>query len=185
MSSKVQNIFAVDPGEAKCGFAWVRLYPRPVTHPHNASGVDDTCYDCSSDNRLHLWRCFTTKPMELADYLETNLWRARVLVIERFQLYPWMARQQGFSTFGTAESIGVYKRIADKVGIPYVMQDASGNKKSGRRRAKDYGFRMVDRKLGSGKFVYYGPDFDLPGKLDRRDAAAHAIEWVGACGLYP
>jgi hypothetical protein len=183
-TDRSKNVFAVDPGEAKSGFAWLQLLAVPARHPHSNLGADDRCYDDSSDHRLHIRRCFTVSPWDLADYLETNLWRADVLVIERFQLYPWMARQQGFSTFGTAESIGIYKRIAHKVGIPVHLQDASGNKKNGRRRARDWGFKMVDRKLGSGKFVYYGPDFDLPGKLDRRDAAAHACEFVGATGLY-
>jgi hypothetical protein len=182
--NKNKNVFAVDPGESKSGFAWFKLFAAPEFHPHSPLGTDGVCYDDSADHRLHLWRCFTVPPWELADYLETNLWRADALVIERFQLYPWMARQQGFSTFGTAESIGIYRRIAHKVGVPVYLQDAARNKKSGRTRANAWGFRMVDRKLGSGKFVYYGPDFDLPGKLDRRDAAAHGCEFIGANGWF-
>jgi hypothetical protein len=122
--------------------------------------------------------------MDLIEYLETNIRYASVIVVERFQLYPWMARQQGFSTFGTAETIGMIKYLAGRYDIPVRLQDAARNLKEGRGRAADWGFDMVERKLGSGRFVYRGPDFNLPGQPHRRDAASHGAQYCGSSGAY-
>lgn len=172
------DIFAVDPGEAWCGFAWFHLV-RPG--PHQC----DCPFGCSSNGAVRLLQCLTFRPPdECFDYLDTNLHRASVLVLERFRLYPWMARQQGFSSFGTAESIGVIKRIARRLDVPVVLQDAAGNLKDGRAFASTWGFPMVERKLGSGRYTYFGPDFDLPGKPHRRDAAAHGCSYIGGSGKF-
>lgn len=105
-----------------------------------------------------------------------------LFVVERYQLYPWMARQQGFSEFETPQLIGVIKYIASLLHIPVVMQTASVKKK-GRSLAWDHGVRPMDtRSLGSGKGAYKGPDF---GKLrgngmtqHERDALAHLYYWA-------
>lgn len=176
MSGRPRLVTAVDPGSAWRGFAELMVQSPGPCPPG--------CLDHSTDLRLHLLRCHTySKADELYDDLSCNLWRSHRLVLERFRLYPWMARQQGFSEFGTAECLGVCKYIADKVGIPYVLQDPAGNMKDGRQYALQDGFKMVDRKLGSGKYTYYGPDFDLPGKPHRRDAAAHAVNYAHVSGL--
>jgi hypothetical protein len=174
-----RHFFAIDPGEAHCGFAWFDLLEE-----NEPTGHQCDCMDHSSDYRLSLYRCMTFKPYELAEYLETNLFRATALIIERFQLYPWMARQQGFSEFGTSEAIGIYSWIARKLDIKVVRQDAAGNKKDGRAWAEKAGFKMVNRKLGSGKWTYFGPDFDLPGQPHRRDAAAHGLAYLCGNAIY-
>lgn len=177
MSLRPRAYWAIDPGESKAGLAWFHLYPRPCP-------VDDGLMH-STDRRLYLYRCilFRTIPA-LIEYTETNLHYARHLAIEEFRLYPWLARQQGFSSFGTAETIGVLKYIARRTGVPFTMQSASGSKKDGRKFAQQWGFPMRDRKLGSGKYTYYGPDFDIPGLQDPRDAAAHGCAYLGGHDIY-
>lgn len=174
--------FAIDPGQSKAGFAWFQLqYPR---------ARDDLRHQCdcvshSKDGRLRLFRCINfPSTSALIEYLETNLHRADVCVTERFRLYPWMARQQGFSEFGTAETIGVIKYLCDRYLVPYVPQDASQNKVEGRKWGVRAGFPMVERKLGSGRFVYRGPDIDLPGLQDKRDAWAHGMTYICGSGRY-
>lgn len=175
-----RNIFAVDPGEVYCGFAWVRLYRAA---PHQC----DCPFGCSSDGAVRIRHCVTfSPPLELFNYLEANLRHAGVLVIEEFRLYPWMARQQGFSTFGTSETIGVCKWLARRAQVPVVMQPTAKTLKDGRRRADEWGFPMIPAVIGSGRYAEPCPDFgQLRGKPHRRDAAAHAIEYIGSTGLYP
>jgi hypothetical protein len=96
-----------------------------------------------------------------------------------------MARQQGFSEFPTAQCVGIVKYIASRRDVQVHMQDAKGNLKQGRAQAQKIGFRMVQRRLGNGKYAYRGPDFDLPGKPHRRDAAAHGVRFATLDGGSP
>ena len=171
------RIAAIDPGESKCGLAVFQLW-----HPGDGLVHTSWCHGhvmCASDRSLHLAYAATHTPAETMEWVKANAWDLRALIVERFQLYPWMARQQGFSEFGTAETIGVLKYLARTSGdLPLYLQDAARCKKDGRAYAVRLGFRMADRKLGSGRWTYRGPDFDLEGKQDHRDAAAHGVYWA-------
>jgi hypothetical protein len=164
-------ITAIDPGEIHCGVAV--LVTDQYVSPY-ALSPDRSIVDQSADRKDQLVYATEFTQTELFDWVERYMWAWDRLVIERFQLYPWMSRQQGYSEFGTAQAIGVLKYIARKSELEIVMQDASGCKRKGRKKAADAGFRMVDRKLGSGKYVYYGPDFAAISSSHARDAAAHA-----------
>jgi hypothetical protein len=165
-------IAAIDPGDAWCGLAVFRLSRQPRLRY-------DTAIDCSKLGKIQLMQAETMHPDELYAWLEQHCWDGAsdllAIVLERYQLYPWMARQQGFSEFPTAQCVGVVKYLASRAGVPVHMQDAKGCLKGGRAAAKRAGFAMKDRRLGSGRFAYRGPDFDLPGKPHRRDAAAHGV----------
>jgi len=49
-------------------------------------------------------------------------WRPTLIVLERFHLYPWMAKTQSFSTMPTSQLIGAIKRTAEVNGIHLVEQ---------------------------------------------------------------
>jgi hypothetical protein len=166
-------IAAIDPGDVWCGLAVFRL-SREAEAMHQCDDLD-----CSRKGRVRLAYAMTLPPPETYDWLEKNARTLHALVIERYQLYPWLAREQGFSEFPTAQCVGICGYIAGKAGVPVYKQDAKGSLREGRAQAKAIGFDMRDRRLGSGRFAYYGPDFArLPGKPHRRDAAAHGVRWA-------
>lgn len=173
---KHATIYAIDPGDVWAGLAVLLVGQDPLLREEGLAR--------SRDGRVVLQRCTTGRTAETMDWLERHLWQASHLVVERYQLYPWLARQQGFSEFHTPEMIGQIKWIAGKLDLPVHLQDASGNLKQGRAYAEQDGFPVVERRLGHGKYAYYGPDFDLPGKPHRRDAAAHAVQFAHVSGLY-
>lgn len=105
------------------------------------------------------------------------------LVIEEYRLFPWQARNQGFSDFPTPRAIGMLEYAAIRNDIPVYFQKAA-DKKRARALAKAADWPMTDRELGSGKGKYRGPDFD-PAWLKRdfgvkssqhvRDALCHLV----------
>lgn len=164
-------VVAIDPGDSWCGLALFCL-DRDGRHQCD-------CLDCSRGGKVRLCEALTLEPNQLYIWLETNLRTLHSIVLERYQLYPWLARQQGFSEFPTAQCVGVVGYLADRSQVPVYKQDAKGNLKEGRAQAAKIGFDMADRKLGSGRFAYRGPDFArLPGKPHRRDAAAHGVRFA-------
>lgn len=169
---RVYRLAAIDPGDSWCGLAEFDLAP------YGGTLLGDGFVDQSRRGRIRLMRCRTLDPDTLYNQLEEIMPLQHFVVVERFQLYPWMAREQGFSEFETAQCIGVVKYIARQYDLPVDLQDAKGVLKGGRAIAKKAGFRMKDRALGSGRFRYRGPDFDLPGKPHRRDAATHGVFWA-------
>ena len=50
------------------------------------------------------------------------------IVIERFMLYPWLAKRLKWDKLLTVEVIGVIKYLAESYGIEYVMQSARTGK---------------------------------------------------------
>lgn len=163
-------IAAIDPGEVWCGLAVLDLSrtPRP-----RIPGVVDQ----SSKGKMRLLRAETLPPGRLYRELETLAPRLAAVVLERYALYPWLLKEQGFSEVETAQCVGVVCYICSKIDLPVYKQDAKGNLKDGRTIAKKAGFKMKDRALGSGQFRYRGPDFDLPGRPHRRDACSHGVKW--------
>jgi len=162
-------IAAIDPGDRYCGLAVFELCP--TGHP------ELPYLDSSKRHRVCLRAAETVSPDQLFVWLEVNAHRLYAVVIERFRLYPWMAREQGFSEFPTPQHIGIIKYIASKAGVLIVMQETSC-KREGRNQALKIGFRMPKRRVGKGRHSYYGPDFDLPGKDHHRDAAAHGVRFA-------
>lgn len=108
------------------------------------------------------------------------------LVLEEYRLYPWQARNQGFSDFPVPQSIGVLRYISAQYNVPVTMQKATV-KKEARKIAERRGVPMQLRSLGSGKGAYRGPDFDaawikslygVRSSQHVRDALAHLVHWV-------
>lgn len=166
------RVAAVDPGESWCGLTEFLLIPNAPA-PYQGE-----CLDQSTKGKIVLLRAVTVEPDVLYRELEVLVPHLHHLVVERYSLYPWLAREQGYSELLTAQCVGVTKYIARRADLAYTEQDAKRNLKEGRSRAKKAGFAMVDRMLGSGRFRYRGPDFDLPGKPHRRDSAAHGVMWA-------
>src|SRR5580692_11051045 len=170
----VFRLAAIDPGEAWCGLAEFDLAPL------GGRLLGDGFVDQSRRGTIRLMQCRTLTPHDLYGELERIAPLIHAVVLERYSLYPWMAREQGFSELLTAQCVGVVTDIAvRRFKVPvFCLQDAKGTLKGGRAQAARAGFRMKDRALGSGRFRYRGPDFDLPGKPHRRDAAAHGVFWA-------
>lgn len=166
------RIAAIDPGDTWCGLAYF------ILDPDGLRCMLPEPVDSSRARKVQLVHAMTLHPPDLYDWLEHHGRDLHAIVLERYALYPWLAREQGFSEFPTAQCVGVVKYIARKLDVPVHLQDAKGNLREGRAWARKIGFRMVERKLGHGRFAYRGPDFDLPGKPHRRDAAAHGVRWA-------
>lgn len=162
---------AVDPGESFCGLAEFSLAPL------GGCLLGDGFVDQSRRGKIRLMRCRTLCPHDLYGELEKLAPLLYAIVLERYSLYPWLAREQGFSEMPTSQCIGVVTDIAvRRFAVPvFELQDAKECLKEGRAAAARAGFRMRDRALGSGRWKYRGPDFDLPGKPHRRDAASHGV----------
>lgn len=168
-------VAAADPGEAWCGLA-VAYLATDVVADDQAAKMEPLMQ--SRRRRIRVMEAETLTPQQLYDKLERLSGQLYHLVLERYSLYPWMAREQGYSELLTAQCVGVVKYIAGKAGVPVTLQDAKGCLRGGRAAAKKAGFPMEDRALGSGRFRYRGPDFALPGRPHRRDALAHLVWWA-------
>ena len=166
------QIAAIDPGDSWGGLSEISLAPL------GGRLLGDGFVDQSRRGKIRLMRCRTLRPDDLLDELDRISPRLHAVVLERFSLYPWMAREQGFSEMLTPQMIGAVKWIARQRGLPVYLQDSKGVLRAGRTEAARLGFRMKDRVLGSGQWKYRGPDFDLPGKPHRRDSASHGIWWA-------
>jgi hypothetical protein len=170
-SDRSYLVLAVDPGETWCGLAYFRLFP-------GGSSFKSGYLDRSAKGQIVLQDAVTHSPERLYRALEEALPQAHHVVLERYSLYPWLAREQGYSELLTAQCVGVVRYLSSRADVPLTQQDAKGNLKEGRALAKKHGFKMKDRVLGSGRFKYRGPDFDLPGRPHRRDAASHGVRWA-------
>lgn len=165
------RIAAIDPGESWCGLALFELVPHSTSRPMSG------CIDSSARGRIRLVEAVTLPPPEAYRWLEREVPYLHHVVLENYRLYPWLAREQGYSELLTAQCVGVVRYIASKADMPVTLQDAKGHLKDGRALARRYGFTMTVRTLGSGRFKYRGPDFALPGRPHRRDACAHGVFW--------
>jgi len=172
LETGVYRIAAIDPGDSWGGLSEIDLKP--------GGGIllGGGFVDQSRYGKIRLMTCRTLKPLDLCDELDRMAPLLAAVVLERYSLYPWMAREQGFSEMLTPQMVGMVRWIARSHGVPVYLQDAKGTLKEGRKVAARAGFKMKDRVLGSGKWKYRGPDFDLPGKPHRRDSAAHGVWWA-------
>jgi len=132
-------LLAIDPGETT-GYAVLRLEPlvnsqhMPVLLEH---GV------------LSKWRGIT----ELL-----NVYRPKVIVMEKFLLYPWAAKEQAFSDMAPVQVIGVVEYLAEERALPVIQQAAA-----------------------VGKAVKVSSDLDLRSAVRSRhaiDAVCHGIAYL-------
>lgn len=162
-----QQVVAIDPGDSHHGVVMAKVLPDSclITGAWEFSGEEELW------DRFALW---------------SRTGGLMNVVLEEYRLYPWMARQQGFSNFPTPQVIGAIRYIARQHNIPVTMQKAA-DKKIGRKLAEARGVPMTLRSLGSGKGAYKGPDFDAKWLKDLygikssqhvRDALAHLVHWV-------
>lgn len=102
---------AVDPGFTKGGLAEFRNI-TPL--------MDFESWVC-----IKAWK---PKPMELIEWVIEAM-RTRDIVMEEYRLYPWSMEQQGFSSLGTPEVIGViryahWKQVQEGLTFALVLQGA-------------------------------------------------------------
>lgn len=172
------TLLAVDPGDRHCGLARFKVRP--------GSTVDDRWYAKLT------WSTELT-PRQLVAVMESQAWpdavladlpeqrpeSIDVLVVEEFRLYPWMAREQGYSDFKTPRLIGKLELVAEWAGIPLYLQGASVKKLSvaaSRRLVMDSDLPGDERpelvKLVSGRYDFVGRNQHV------RDAIAHGWYWL-------
>lgn len=151
----LMRIMSVDPGEKHNGVAFATLDPnvepgRQLVLRWQGDWDRNKIYD------------------ELEEYKSSQVKRLDLIIIEEFRLYPWMAREQGFSSFETVEVIGALKYLADRVlDIPYVMSKTS-NKAPAVSVAKSNQPTLVRRGSG-GKTDFVGSN------QHERDALSHLV----------
>lgn len=172
------TLLAVDPGDRHCGLARFKVRPGPTDKDR--------------------WRARLTwstelTPAQLVAVMENQAWpdaalrdlpeltpeTIDVLVVEEFRLYPWMAREQGYSDFKTPRLIGKLELLADWAGVPLYLQGASIKKPSvatARRLVMDCDRPGEDLpelvKLTSGRYDFVGRNQHV------RDAIAHGWYWL-------
>jgi hypothetical protein len=108
---------------------------------------------------------------EMEEYLNSQVVRVDAILIEKFVLYPWMARQQGFSEFPTVKIIGIIEYFAGRLDVPLIKMDTSNKnpavavaRANQPRLLKTYGNRA------KGKVYFTGSN------EHERDALAH-LAW--------
>jgi len=167
----VFRLLAVDPGDTHCGLAKLE-----ISQSGAADGQQQWRVRC-------VWSTETTPEMcvtifeaglaldELRPFVDGDL-QPEVIdayVVEEYRLYPWLAREQGYSEFKTVKLIGKLEYLAGKRGAPLYLQSATEKKRS-IAIARDQGAELV--RLASGRL-------DFPGKNQHaRDAIAHGYLWA-------
>lgn len=150
----LMRIMSIDPGEKHNGVAFATLDPnaqpgQQLVLRWQGDWVRNKIFD------------------ELEEYRNSQVKRLDLIIIEEFRLYPWMAREQGFSSFETVEVIGSVKYIADRVlDVPYVMSKTS-NKAPALAVAKSNQPTLVRNFRGKTDFV--------GSNQHERDALSHLV----------
>lgn len=104
-----RDILSIDPGETtgyailKAGESQTIKYDKETTDMLIKTG------------ELNLW-------YDLENLIEESL--CDIIVYEEFKLYPWRAKQKHWSTFPTAQVVGVIKYLANKFDLPVLGQGA-------------------------------------------------------------
>jgi hypothetical protein len=160
LSTPILNFLSIDPGDVHQGTAYWEI----DWHYNGSTGEPTLIRHWTRD----LKRDTLLKLVEDAS--------VDALVVETFVLYPWMAREQGYSDFPTVKVIGVLEFIAERRGIPIFIQGADVKKRA-RRIGERMGFPGSVRMLGSGRNKYLGWDFQGPSQHER-DASAHGVWWA-------
>lgn len=153
----VTRILSIDPGDVHQGICTATLDP-----------------DKPEGSQLQVrWQGDWTRGKlvdELEEYAHSQVTRVDAVLLEKFVLYPWMAREQGFSQFLTVEVIGIVKHLVDKLDVPCIMTDTS-NKDQAVAVARANQPRLLrtypNRKKGK---VYF-----IGSNEHERDALAHLV----------
>lgn len=161
-TSPILNFLSIDPGDVHQGTAYFEI---------------DIAYNAETGRGEPSLICHWTRDLNRAKLL-TLVEEASIdaLVVEKYVLYPWMAREQGYSDFPTVKVIGVLEYIADVKGIPIFIQGADIKRKS-RRIGERSGFPGAIRMIGTGRQRYRGWDY-LASSQHERDAIAHGVWWA-------
>lgn len=175
-------LLAVDPGDRHCGLAKFRVLP-PRTDVNRSETWQARCEWAGEHTPDELVGVFESGVPALAglqvddgDSLRPE--PIELYVIEEFRLYPWMARQQGYSDFQTPRLIGKLEYLAGKAGRPVYLQGAS-IKRQAVARAQRYAADALPGatrpeliKLTSGRYDFKGKNQHV------RDAIAHGWYWL-------
>lgn len=105
---------------------------------------------------------------ELEEYQNSQVTRVDAVLIEQFVLYPWMAREQGYSEFPTVKIIGIVEYLVGMLDVPLLKMKTS-NKDPAVAVARSHQPRLLrtypNRKKGK---VYF-----IGSNEHERDALAH------------
>jgi len=125
LETGVYRIAAIDPGDSWGGLSEIDLKP--------GGGIllGGGFVDQSRYGKIRLMTCRTLRPLDLCDELDRMAPLLAAVVLERYSLYPWMAREQGFSEMLTPQMIGMVRWIARSHGVPVYLQDSKGTLKEG------------------------------------------------------
>jgi hypothetical protein len=159
--SPILNYLAIDPGDVHQGTAYFEV---------------DFAYNAETQQGDPSLICHWTRDLKRTSLLKlVEDAHIDALIVEAYVLYPWMAREQGYSDFPTVKVIGVLQYICELRGIPCFIQGADVKKKA--RRIGERGqFPGAIRMLGTGRNRYRGWDFHGPSQHER-DAIAHGVWW--------
>lgn len=169
------TLMAVDPGDVHCGVARFKVLASPWRAKLTWS-TEMTPDELVSVVEAQAWPDPIT--VELSDLAPE---RIDLFVVEEFRLYPWMAREQGYSDFKTPRLIGKLEYLADRAHRPLYLQGASVKKTSiakARRFAADTsdptlrGHTPELVRLTSGRYDFVGRNQHV------RDAIAHGWYWL-------
>lgn len=157
----VLNFLAIDPGDIHQGTGYFEV---------------DISYNDETKTGDPSLICHWTRDLKRAALIKlAEEAHVDAFIVETFVLYPWMAREQGFSDFPTVKVIAVLEYIAEQRGIPCFIQGADVKKKA-RRIGERGGYPGGIRMLGAGRNRYRGWDFNAPSQHER-DAIAHGVWW--------
>lgn len=111
----VTRILSIDPGDVHQGVCTATLDPdKPEGQQLQVRWQGD-------------WS--RTKLIEeLEEYRNSQVTRVDAVLCEKFVLYPWMARQQGFSEFLTPQMIGIISYLVGLLDVPLIMTNTSNKK---------------------------------------------------------
>lgn len=168
---------AIDPGDVHCGLA--KFHVVPPGHRLNRSSTWQALCEIATE----------LDPVGLVRSLEPAAWSGELFdelrpddialyVVEEFRLYPWMARQQGYSDFKTPRLIGKLEYLAERAGKPLYLQGAS-NKKPAVAKARRYAADLAEPGFGPELVRLASGRYDFKGRNQHvRDAIAHGWWWL-------
>jgi hypothetical protein len=67
---------------------------------------------------------------ELEEYQNSQVARVDAVLIEQFVLYPWLAREQGYSEFPTVQIIGIVRYLVSLLDVPLIKTQTSNKDKA-------------------------------------------------------
>lgn len=92
--------------------------------PGKLTGV--AIYDEAKHDFVELKQILIDKSYQVIDTIVTT--QPSIVIVEKFVLYPWRAKMQGWSDLPAVQIIGVIKTVCDHLGIPLKFQYANQRK---------------------------------------------------------